>query len=69
MSAFGPSITKQPKGEHKGTVIFLHGVSESGIKASKLAATLDVPYLKVREAPEKPTLAMLSVKGVMSRLM
>jgi hypothetical protein len=47
MSTFGPTITRGPVEDHKGTVIFLHGVAEAGIKVSKLAATLNLPHLKV----------------------
>ena len=43
---FGKSITQQPRGTHSATVIFLHGLGDTGNGWAPVGQQLNIPHVK-----------------------
>lgn len=49
MSQFGSSVVQQATANHTATLIFLHGLGDSGAGLASIGPALRLPYVKVRD--------------------
>ncbi|CAK0784199.1 hypothetical protein CVIRNUC_007403 [Coccomyxa viridis] len=55
-TAFGPTVVEQPSTTHTATIIFLHGLGDTGAGISSVAQALRLPHIlfKFPTAPRRP---------------